>query len=134
MKLAHWSVIALALLVVSCASLPIVDHRLPRWTDAMSDGCTLPVPLPVSVFTAAETQCCIAHDAAYYRGGSELARLVADEALRVCVKATGLRGELIADGMFNAVRVGGGPELKQPWSWAFGGQRFVYSLFPAEMR
>ncbi len=67
------------------------------------------------------------------------ARFAADEALRVCVLDTGARRipqlmesyglteaqiasayELIADAMFNAVRLGGGPCSGLPWRWGYG--------------
>lgn len=90
--------------------------------------------------------CCVTHDRAYHAAGgartaeqSYRARFAADEALRACVLATGeLRGpqlaetyelteaqittayELIADAMFNAVRLGGAPCSGLPWRWGYG--------------
>lgn len=90
--------------------------------------------------------CCVIHDRAYHAAGgartadeSHGARLAADEALRVCVLDTGARRipqlmesyglteaqiasayELIADAMFNAVRLGGGPCSGLPWRWGYG--------------
>jgi hypothetical protein len=90
--------------------------------------------------------CCVTHDRAYHAAGgartaeeSHRARLAADEALRACVLDTGaLRSarlmetydvteaqiaaayEAIADAMFNAVRLGGGPCSGLPWRWGYG--------------
>lgn len=90
--------------------------------------------------------CCVVHDRAYHAAGgartaegSHRARLEADEALRACVRATGSgRTEhlttayglsaaqvagayaAIADAMFDAVRLGGGPCSGLPWRWGYG--------------
>ena len=86
--------------------------------------------------------CCVDHDRAYWRGETEdgyRKRVAADEALRVCVVATGerLSGELsqregidpeeveerfrhVADAMHRAVRSGGGPCTSFPWRWGYG--------------
>jgi hypothetical protein len=90
--------------------------------------------------------CCIAHDRAYRAAGgartaenSYAARLEADTALKACVVATGEtrladlairygRTEAqvrsvyaaIAEAMFGAVRMGGGPCSGLPWAWGFG--------------
>ncbi|PSL19307.1 hypothetical protein [Shimia abyssi] len=90
--------------------------------------------------------CCVTHDQAYHAGGAEpsseagfLARLKADEALRVCVagsvsgKSEELQAEYnltdqqviwgfetVADAMFDAVRIGGAPCSGLPWRWGYG--------------
>jgi len=90
--------------------------------------------------------CCTTHDRAYHLGGpdpdpvrSYEARLRADEALKNCVLATGhdrraaLADEYdmtpdqvddayaaIANAMFYAVRLGGGPCTGLPWRWGYG--------------
>lgn len=90
--------------------------------------------------------CCVTHDRAYHDAGgarsaedSYLARLAADEALRTCVRATGAGRTarlsqsygltpaqiaaaygMIADAMFDAVRLGGGPCSGLPWRWGYG--------------
>lgn len=91
-------------------------------------------------------ECCVVHDRAYHQGGdnsapqsSFAARLAADEALRICVRASSqtrrvqLKSQyeitderidqafdLIGDGMFDAVRVGGGPCSGLAWRWGYG--------------
>jgi hypothetical protein len=90
--------------------------------------------------------CCVAHDRAYHVAGgartpeaSYAARLEADTALRACVIATGETRladlaaryggsetqvrrayAAIAEAMFTAVRLGGGPCSGLPWAWGFG--------------
>lgn len=90
--------------------------------------------------------CCVTHDRAYHAAGgartaeeSYRARFAADEALRTCVLGSGARRReriaetygatepqvtaayaLIADAMFEAVRLGGGPCSGLPWRWGFG--------------
>ena len=90
--------------------------------------------------------CCVTHDQAYHKAGTDPApeasydaRLAADEALRQCVKATAsirdsvlmeeygmsaaqVRGSYnaISEAMFQAVRLGGGPCTGLPWRWGYG--------------
>jgi len=97
--------------------------------------------------------CCVTHDRAYHDAGgardageSYDARLVADEALRLCVRQTGRERApgiaahyglseaeveaaygMIADAMFEAVRAGGGPCTGLPWRWGYG---FPQCLLP----
>ncbi|MBB96556.1 MAG: hypothetical protein CML68_18405 [Rhodobacteraceae bacterium] len=90
-------------------------------------------------------ECCITHDRAYHdpdaldAEASFTARRAADVTLRACVVASaqerseelqaayGLTPEGvvqvykgIADTMFNAVRLGGGPCTLLPWRWGYG--------------
>lgn len=90
--------------------------------------------------------CCIAHDRAYHDAGgartpeaSYAARLDADRTLRDCVVTIGEKRladlatryggteaqvrrayAAIAEAMFGAVRLGGGPCSGLPWAWGFG--------------
>lgn len=78
--------------------------------------------------------CCVTHDRAYHaiQGAEDVeqsytARLTADLALRACVSATGAADDpmplpytQLADAMFNAVRLGGGPCSGLPWRWGYG--------------
>ena len=90
--------------------------------------------------------CCLAHDRAYHDAGgartpeaSYDARLDVDSTLRACVIATGETRlddlatryggtetqvrrayAAIAEAMFGAVRLGGGPCSGLPWAWGFG--------------
>lgn len=63
--------------------------------------------------------CCVAHDLAYWQGGTVEQRLAADEELRSCVlRASG--NPLLADLMFNGVRAGGDPRVMTTYRWAYG--------------
>lgn len=90
--------------------------------------------------------CCVTHDRAYHNAGgateagqSFSERLTADQALRDCVRTIGQDRmsevqalydvsevqvtqayEAIAEGMFLAVRFGGGPCSGLPWRWGYG--------------
>lgn len=92
------------------------------------------------------TTCCVTHDRAYHNAGGTTeaeesydARLAADDALRACVIATGEEYQeltmerlnlsaaqvdtgyrLLAQSMYNAVRLGGGPCSGLPWRWGYG--------------
>jgi hypothetical protein len=99
---------------------------LPPWDPSSSDGCSVPEPLK-QFFpnTPAVRAVCVRHDARYYRGGTREDRLIADAIfLRDLVEA-GVNAET-AEKMFTGVRMFGGPSGRQKYSWAFGGQRFVY--------
>ena len=91
-------------------------------------------------------QCCVIHDIAYYSAGpspipeeSFENRLKADEALKDCVVRTGKSRlseiaerygtdvdtvehayRAIANAMYLAVRLGGGPCSGMPWRWGYG--------------
>src|SRR5690606_31175142 len=62
--------------------------------------------------------CCVAHDYAYWKGGSYQDRLAADEALEACVSAVG--EPEIALLMLAGVRVGGSPYLPTKFRWGYG--------------
>ena len=126
-----------ALVVLSaCAQPPAIAEPLrvlPRWEPAWSDGCSVPSVLrPVDpVETEAVRASCVAHDEAYYYGGSEDDRLRADERLHTALIAAGMapwRARLYYVG----VRLGGGPEWRvKGVSWSFGAEYFQYSARPA---
>ncbi len=125
---------ALAAACVTVKPFPIVppEPRLPAWQDRMSDGCTVPQFTGVAgllTFSPKETACCVKHDRAYYLGGSIVDRLHADEDLRACFLTAG-SGLLKAEAVFKAVRLGGEPFARLPYSWAFGGSVFTYTLQP----
>jgi hypothetical protein len=76
----------------------------------------------------------VAHDLAYWRGGTAEERLRADEELRACVaQKTGNPG--LANLMFVGVRAGGGPELATSYRWGYGWPpgRGYQALSPSEL-
>lgn len=96
-------------------------------TPFASDGCSGGLS---TVWTALAEDlpfeaCCITHDRVYHAGGAETtaragydARLRADIALQACVAETG--GQVIADAMYQAVRLGGQPCSGLSWRWGYG--------------
>ena len=62
--------------------------------------------------------CCIAHDYAYWKGGTYRDRIDADNALKQCVAGAG--EPEIAMLMLVGVRVGGTPFLPTGFRWGFG--------------
>jgi hypothetical protein len=62
--------------------------------------------------------CCIAHDLAYWRGGTSEARLKADQALKACVQHAA--NSALAELMFAGVRAGGGPYFYTSYRWGYG--------------
>ena len=75
-----------------------------------TDGCTF---WPDDGYAA----CCVAHDMAYWCGGSGDERRAADETLRACIARHERR---LATMMLVGVRMGGAGWLPTPWRWGFG--------------
>jgi hypothetical protein len=83
-----------------------------------SDGCSL---FPDGNFKDRDLWCgcCLEHDVAYWRGGSEEERLRADTELRECMQAkTG--DAVLAQSMFAGVRAGGAPVFPTWYRWGYG--------------
>lgn len=105
----------IAATLTACAVVPAAQQRMQPFT---TDGCSL-FPDRALIGHADWRACCVAHDHAYWRGGSELARLSADRELRACVhRATG--NEALAELMYVGVRTGGGPYYFTSYRWAYG--------------
>ena len=93
----------------------------PIWADQIkpftTDGC--------SVFPDGDMNnnskwmaCCIKHDFAYWKGGTEKEREEADFQLKECVKSLGESD--IASVMHFGVRVGGEPFFPTSYRWGYG--------------
>jgi hypothetical protein len=82
-----------------------------------SEGCSA---FPNGTFQQNELwlRCCVAHDYAYWKGGTYQERLTADEALQACVASVG--EPEIARLMLSGVRVGGTPYLPTRFRWGYG--------------
>ena len=83
-----------------------------------SDACSL-FPDRAPIGQADLCDCCLAHDEAYWRGGSAAERLASDVAFERCVR-TASGSPLLAGTMYGAVRIGGMPWLPSPFRWAYG--------------
>lgn len=83
-----------------------------------TDGCSM-IPDRSLVSSADWCACCVAHDWAYWRGGSAEERLKADQELKSCVQAAS-GNRALADLMFAGVRAGGGPYFFTPYRWGYG--------------
>lgn len=62
--------------------------------------------------------CCVAHDVAYWQGGTYEERVAADLGLQQCVAKVG--DSRIAGIMLAGVRVGGTPYLPTRFRWGYG--------------
>lgn len=86
--------------------------------DLSSDGCSL-FPDGTISDRAKWCECCLRHDIAYWRGGTEEERKQADAALRDCVlERTG--DKALAETMHLGVRAGGHPAFPNWYRWAYG--------------
>lgn len=62
--------------------------------------------------------CCVAHDLAYWKGGTLEERAAADAAMLACVHP--LYNPLVAESMYMAVRWGGHPMWLTTYRWGYG--------------
>lgn len=106
--------------VLVAAALAILAgcSTTPTLAPFSTDGCSL-FPDHAPIGKADWCACCLAHDLAYWRGGTEDERLEADRALEACVTAaTGSRA--LAQTMYAGVRTGGVPYFLTSYRWGYG--------------
>ncbi len=110
--------------VLVCASLmlPLV---LTQYTHAQennlkpftTDGCSMWLDgTPMHPYSW--RHCCVAHDKAYWIGGSEQQRADADTALQACV--ANVMGVGMGNYMYAFVVMGGSPMWLTPYRWGYG--------------
>jgi hypothetical protein len=105
--------IPVELLAASDQIEPQPDYRF------TSDGCSSGLAwVWWALGERAWRHCCVAHDFAYWRGGTILDRAIADDDLAKCVAATG--HPTIGWIMKNAVEPGGVPWLPTAYRWGYG--------------
>ena len=110
---ARWALFAAFLLL---AQFSCSKHE--GLSDFTSDGCSL-FPDRSLIDESDWCDCCLVHDIAYWKGGTEEERLAADLALRECVlEKTG--DEVLANLMFEGVRMGGSPYFNTWYRWGYG--------------
>lgn len=104
------------LLIIIFLTLPLLSHAgdLKPFT---SDGCSS-FPDGTLNHKTLWLKCCVAHDRAYWKGGTYKERLKADLDLRRCVAQVG--EPAIANLMLAGVRVGGTPYLPTKFRWGYG--------------
>lgn len=106
-----------------CHLLPTLLLALPTTLYAeglkpfTSDGCSA-FPNGTPMQQTLWLQCCHDHDLAYWKGGTQAERVLADKALHDCVDQVG--EPEIADMMEAGVRVGGSPWLPTKFRWGYG--------------
>lgn len=103
----------LAALASVCASAFASGLR-----DFTSDGCSL-FPNGTIKDRTKWCDCCLQHDIAYWRGGTEAERKKADEALQDCV-IDRTKDTALAETMYLGVRAGGHPAFPAWYRWAYG--------------
>lgn len=106
--------IAIAACLAACQSAPPLAVSPAPFA---SDGCSM-FPDRSPDGQRDWCSCCVAHDLAYWRGGTEQERMAADRELRACVGAAA--SALLARTMHAGVRIGGGPQLPTSFRWGFG--------------
>jgi len=99
-------------------------------TPFTTDGCSV-FPDGTIAQQSLWANCCISHDFAYWKGGTNQQRLDADKDLEDCVAKVG--EPEIAKIMLAGVRVGGSPHFNTPFRWGYGWPYFRdYSELTAE--
>ena len=112
-SLQHNLFISLGLLMLS-----INSAHTEQLDNFSSDGCS---QFPDGTLTQQDLwcDCCIAHDVAYWQGGSRKQKKKADETLRECVlQKTG--NSLLANTMYYGVTLGGSPVFPTWYRWSYG--------------
>lgn len=118
---ARWGWLGAAALAVSlCLSQPSIAQQ-PAPGQALApfetDGCSA-FPDGNRADQQLWQDCCIAHDLAYWAGGSQQDRQAVDEALAECV--ADLDQSATAKLMLLGVRVGGSPYFPTSYRWGYG--------------
>jgi hypothetical protein len=101
------------LLIIFSSTIVCADELKPFTTD----GCSV-FPDGSIQHQSLWVNCCIRHDLAYWKGGTNQQRLEADESLASCVAEVG--EPEIAKLMLAGVRVGGSPYFPTFYRWGYG--------------
>lgn len=105
-------------LIASLAACQTAPPLTPQMQPFTTDGCSM-FPNRSPDGKADWCSCCLAHDLAYWRGGTAAERLAADDALRTCVN-TSTDSPLLSRIMHAGVRTAGGPQLPTAFRWGYG--------------
>jgi hypothetical protein len=114
----HRDTLLLAVLLAAAYLTGCESATASELSDFTSDGCSL---FPDGTMRDRDKwcDCCLQHDIAYWRGGTEEERKRSDERLRDCVfERTG--DKVLAAAMYMGVRAGGHPTFPTWYRWAYG--------------
>ncbi len=101
----------MAILLANCA-------QTPKLKPFSSDGCSL-FPDKDYQNNKSWCQCCVVHDEAYWKGGTDSEREAADKALKACVlEKTGDAN--LAELMYVGTRAGGSQYFPNWYRWGYG--------------
>ena len=119
----------LIILILQAPIVAVADELKPFITD----GCSL-FPDGSLVDDTKWLNCCIEHDLAYWKGGSQKDRDAADKELQRCVERVGEKG--ISSLMHAGVKIGGAPVYPTWYRWGYGWPyaRGYKKLTPEERR
>lgn len=119
-------IIFLLFIVFACAHVPKSREEIAKYSllpleeqikPFRSDGCSV-WPEGSKTNKTSWLKCCIVHDIAYWKGGTELEKEKSDHQLKECVEknSSGVIGGLMEFG----AGIGGAPKYKTPFKWGFG--------------
>ncbi len=106
-----------SIVVVAGLCLSIADTQANTLKPFTTDGCSMwmdGTPAQPSLWR----HCCVAHDKAYWLGGSEAQRKIADDRIQACVREA--QGPAMADYMHTHIRWGGSPYWFSMYRWGYG--------------
>ncbi|MEO0510886.1 MAG: hypothetical protein AAF065_13620 [Verrucomicrobiota bacterium] len=114
-----WLIVTVSIALIAVVLYHLIPFKVSgELSDFTSDGCSL-FPDGSLINSDDWCVCCMEHDIAYWKGGTEVERLAADEALRDCVlESTGDAN--LAEAMYLGVRMGGSPYFKNWYRWGYG--------------
>lgn len=109
------------LLKIFCLCLllpPFVATQANEIKPFKTDGCSLWMDGP-PLYPNLWRHCCVAHDLAYWQGGTKKQRTMSDNAIQACVlKAADSKG--MANYMHGMIRWGGSPYWMNYYRWGYG--------------
>ena len=85
-----------------------------------TDGCSLFIDKDY-LTNESWAHCCIKHDMSYFTGGVKKEKNDSDLELQQCIEDLGgIKNKYLAQSVFLAVQIFGGPEIKSWFRWGYG--------------
>jgi hypothetical protein len=106
--------------IAFCLALPGIAHSSSLKPFA-TDGCSMWVDGTLA-HPNLWRHCCVAHDLAYWIGGTQKQRKQADAAMMLCIQDA--QQPLMANNTYAGVRMGGGPYWPSSYRWGYGWDYF----------